>query len=275
MTIQLVDRQTGEVTFDGKRVSRSFPCPICSHLHTRQGWCVVDAQRGLAICPRVESPKRIGEAGWLHGAQIPTGSFVVRSALREERVDWTQAWAQAVADCTDSDKARLAESLGVVVDTVDIGMVDGSWAVAMWGSDDQICGIKLRTTAGKKICVTGSRLGLIIPRTYDRSLPDLFITEGESDCIVCSHFGFNTIGRTGCRSSVQQIVDRSRGKNVVIVADKDEAGQTGANALKSAIGRMARSCFVVTPNAKDLRSWYLTGATKQDLLWRTKSVRGW
>lgn len=107
MTIQLVDRQTGKVTFDGKRVSRSLPCPVCSHLHTRQGWCVVDAGRGLAICPRVESPKRIGEAGWLHGAQIPTGSFVVRSALREERVDWTQLWAQAVADCTDSDSGEV------------------------------------------------------------------------------------------------------------------------------------------------------------------------
>ncbi len=277
MTIQLVDKKTGEVTFEGARVSRALPCPICSHLHSRQGWCVVDVGRGLAICPRVESPKRIGEAGWLHGATLPTGAHVLRSVrpTPTQAVDWASAWQRAVSACAQGDRDRLSTTLGVSVDSLEIGMVDGSWAVAMYGNDDKICGIKLRTPSGKKLCVTGSRLGLIVPRTYDRSLHELWVTEGESDCVVCAHLGFNAVGRTGCQSSVQQIVGRSRGKNVVLVADRDEAGQTGASALKRAIGSLAKSCVVVTPNSKDLRSWYLAGATTQDLCWRVQSIRGW
>ena len=44
------------------RVSRELPCPICGRLD----WCLVAADKGAAICPRTESPKRCGDAGYLH-----------------------------------------------------------------------------------------------------------------------------------------------------------------------------------------------------------------
>lgn len=45
------------------RIPASEKCPICGH---RGGWCLLSPDRSIAICPRVESPRRIGEAGWLH-----------------------------------------------------------------------------------------------------------------------------------------------------------------------------------------------------------------
>jgi hypothetical protein len=44
------------------RVSRARHCPICD----RADWCLISKDSGSAICPRVESPMRCGESGWLH-----------------------------------------------------------------------------------------------------------------------------------------------------------------------------------------------------------------
>lgn len=50
---------------DWQRVSRRRPCPVCG----KPDWCAYsgpDDSPTAAICQRVESPKRAGEAGWLH-----------------------------------------------------------------------------------------------------------------------------------------------------------------------------------------------------------------
>ena len=44
------------------RVSRSRRCPVCDHAD----WCLVSRDGTAAICPRVESSKRIGDSGYLH-----------------------------------------------------------------------------------------------------------------------------------------------------------------------------------------------------------------
>ena len=45
-----------------KRVSRETPCPVCG----KADWCLVAADGTAAICPRTESPRRCGDAGFLH-----------------------------------------------------------------------------------------------------------------------------------------------------------------------------------------------------------------
>ena len=48
-----------------QRVSRRRPCPVCN----KRDWCLFAGRPEnptAAICARVESPKRCGEAGWLH-----------------------------------------------------------------------------------------------------------------------------------------------------------------------------------------------------------------
>jgi hypothetical protein len=46
-----------------RRIPPSEHCPVCRH---RGGWCLLSPDRTIAICPRVASSHRIGEAGWLH-----------------------------------------------------------------------------------------------------------------------------------------------------------------------------------------------------------------
>src|SRR5262245_27235458 len=44
------------------RVNRERPCPICG----KADWCLVTEDGSAAICPRTESTKRCGDAGYLH-----------------------------------------------------------------------------------------------------------------------------------------------------------------------------------------------------------------
>src|SRR5262245_65492992 len=45
-----------------QRVNRELPCPVCG----KSDWCIVAADGTAAICPRTESQKRCGDAGYLH-----------------------------------------------------------------------------------------------------------------------------------------------------------------------------------------------------------------
>jgi hypothetical protein len=48
------------------RCTRKVRCPICGHA----GWCMVSrddpSSPSKVLCQRVESPRRWGNAGWLH-----------------------------------------------------------------------------------------------------------------------------------------------------------------------------------------------------------------
>jgi len=53
------------------RVSRERPCLVCQ----KPDWCLVSADGSAAICARVQSNTKAGDAGWLHrfdGKSLPT-----------------------------------------------------------------------------------------------------------------------------------------------------------------------------------------------------------
>lgn len=279
MTLRLIDRKTGEVAFDGQRVSRACPCPICGHLHKNQSWCLVDKARGLTICPRVESRRRIGDAGWLHGdgAERHEAVMVCRQKAIAA-IDFGDRWKSAAVKASIESIERLASALSLPVASVaaiDIGVEGGSWVFPMWSNDGQCCGLKVRTSDGRKLCATGSRIGVMKSKSFDARKASLVITEGESDLMVAAAWGFNAVARAGCQSCVQQLTEMARAKDVLIIADNDAAGKDGAAKLGKAMGNRAKSVIIVEPPVKDLRAWAQSGATKVDLLWRVKSKRGY
>lgn len=44
------------------RVNRHNPCPVCG----KPDWCMISPDGRSAICARIESPHKAGNAGWLH-----------------------------------------------------------------------------------------------------------------------------------------------------------------------------------------------------------------
>src|SRR5262245_12716490 len=113
-----------------KRVSHDKVCPVCG----RPDWCLLSADGTAAICARVESSTRCGEAGWLHRlvdrpwqpARRTTRSVrITRDRpgphLEESAMRWQAA---IVPDHLD----RLARSLGLSVES--LAALRIGWATA-------------------------------------------------------------------------------------------------------------------------------------------------
>jgi DNA primase len=129
-----------------------------------------------------------------------------------------------------------------------------------------VIGIRLRLDGDEKLCMKGSKLGLFIPTTVIDS-PDLLITEGETDAAAALSVGLNVVGRPGCGTGTKHLVEfitARRPKRVVIVADNDLAGQTGASTLAGVLQLYTQDVRVITPDGvKDLRAWVNAGATRE------------
>jgi translation initiation factor 1 (eIF-1/SUI1) len=280
-SFQLIDKRTGEVVFDGIEASRRQPCWVCEREHDTPSWCLVDVERRVCICPRVESGKRIGDAGWWHGPESSPGRVIEWKPSDTPAVDFTQTWERCREKVTTVDYVQLAETLGMrPIDFpvwVDLGAYGNSWAFAMHDPHGKVCGIKLRHRDGSKSCVRGSRLGLIKPRTFDASKPEVLVTEGESDALVAASWGFNAVARPGAKSCTTHLETLTRGKAVTLVADRDPAGMDGARLLAADLRKRCKACNIVTPppGYKDLRDWHGAGGTAEDLAWLLRAARGW
>lgn len=287
--VRFASKKTGEVWFEGVRVSNRMPCPICASLHQNQGWCLLDPTRGIAICPRVESPKRIGDAGWLHhldntGSIRSSGCFVTSHVPEPSRLpDIDKMWSRAAeAGYREPETVfALASKWGInrdYLEAMEIGIMGKAWAFAMRDKAGMVCGIKLRTFDGRKLCVRGSRLGYITPypQTW-RKAPEVYVTEGESDLAAAVAMGLPAIARPGCSSLVRFMPKLLTGRHVVIIRDNDDAGKSGAALLRNALDPVVASCVVVSPRyeSKDLREWFQKGATADDIRCIVKALRGW
>src|SRR5689334_20739084 len=95
-----------------RRVCRAHPCPVCG----RPDWCVVSTDGGVAICPRVESSKRAGDAGWLHrliGAQPRIRARVRHVRLTATGPDLGPLAAEYRAVLDPGRRHQLACTLGL------------------------------------------------------------------------------------------------------------------------------------------------------------------
>ena len=282
---KLEDRETRELTFEGVPVSQSNPCPICTDIHKTQGWCLIDNARKLVICPRVESERKIGEAGWLHttdGSAFASRKRFVVSIKHPDvpLIDFEESARKYAAHITNSQIDWLSRAITISPKTLmlfGVGHDGKNYTFPMW-SGHKVVGIRLRT-AFRKFCVTGSRLGLFKPNwSHDDRGGDLFICEGESDAASLYDKGLMAVGRPGCKLAVAECVDMARGRDVVVARDNDDVGREGAKMLLESVSKVAKSaCMIAPPNDyKDFREWL--SPLKNDsyeVLALVKARRGW
>jgi len=130
-------------------------------------------------------------------------------------------------------------------------------------AEGKIIGIRRRFPNGRKVSLTGSKTGLFIPA----DLPPeglLLICEGTTDTAAALDLGFNAIGRPNCNSLVKMTASAVKGyREIVIVADNDTAGKTGAEKLANYLAVRCRNVKIVCPpeGIKDLRQWLQVGLT--------------
>jgi len=168
-----------------------------------------------------------------------------------------------------SDHARLAELLGVTalsLQRVRAGLCGPTtWAFPMQ-QHGSVTGIRVRAEDGKKWAVTGTKDGLFVPRDLNGAEP-LVICEGPTDTAAMLDLGLSAVGRSNCQPFDDLLAPLVRGRYVVIVADTDSVGQSGAAALRDALKRECKDIRIVTPvGAKDAREWKRNGLTREQFL---------
>ncbi len=280
---------------DWQRVSRRRPCLICE----KPDWCLyagADDAPSAAICARIESPKRCGEAGWLHRLRDDdwhrplkrTRRRVVKDATRpvaRPMRDWRRFMNECEQAIASSWLDELAIELGVSIDSL-LRLCIGwsgehrAFTFPMFDMAGVVRGVRLRGSNGRKWSVRGGQEGLFVPRSVggtEGPLPDatarLVVCEGPTDTAALLDLDFDVLGRPSCAGGMKLLVDLVQScqpNDVAIFADADTPGLRGANNLASTLAVYVPSVRVVTPppSAKDARDWKRQGATHADVLAR-------
>ncbi len=260
-----------------RRVSRALPCPVCQ----KRDWCLLSADGNAVICARTESPKRCGEAGWLHrlrdnpwqpARRVVRSVSVAPVSLQRDMGPLAAEYRGAI----NYDRLQtLSRSLGLSASSLSALGIGWSahhhgWTFPMVDPDRNILGIRLRLPDGRKLAVKGSREGLFVPAS---SVTDarLLVAEGPTDTAALLDMGFGgVVGRPSCTGGAKlliTLVRRHRLPEVVIVADADEPGRCGANNLASVLVAYVPSVRIITPPAglHDARDWLRAGGARHDV----------
>jgi 5S rRNA maturation endonuclease (ribonuclease M5) len=174
----------------------------------------------------------------------------------------------------DDYRESLAAHLGVSVDSlvklsVGWSTQNDAFTFPMRDSENNFVGIRLRGRDGRKWSVRGGREGLFMSHWLDAD--PLLVCEGPTDTAALMDLGFTAVGRPSCTGGTQLVLDLVRASHwdkVVIVADDDPPGWSGAQRLAHKLLPEMRKVKIVTPPAgvKDAREWKRQGATRDDVL---------
>lgn len=250
-----------------QRVNKNHPCPVCKH----PDWCMVGDK--FALCMRVQSdrPKTLkgGETGWLH----PIDANYERPPEKSEQEKPVDIDFSVMIDnwkCLTGHGwyLRLQDELGVSWWSLrSLGACYAqryhSVAFPMRDGRNQIVGIRLRNSDGKKWAVPGSHQGLFIAQTNVQKM--MCVCEGPTDTAAALTLGYYAVGRPSCSGGVQHLcdlIDYLEIGSVMILCDLDDPGIRGAQTLQEHLN--VRSAIVMLP-AKDVREFVRQGGNRETL----------
>ena len=217
---------------------------------------------------RVQSKTFAKNGGWIHRLSEDAPKYVPPIKREEIKVDVKSIYQKWFNDTNPESLKGFAESLGLEV--MSLLLLGCSWApesdafaFPMLDGTCETIGIRLRNVYGKKWAVKGSHQGLFIPEiSFGKRL---YICEGPTDTAAALSLGFSVIGRPsclGCEDMILQFIRIQKIKEVVIIADNDEAGIRGAEKLRAMLN--IPSCLLIPP-CKDIREFLNLGGSKEVL----------
>lgn len=239
----------------------------------------------LMVLDGVSFPEAVKVLGGDTSSQRPRRRAARRSIYYDENAeDFTLLAADRAAATAADVLQSLADSLGVSVGVLRrLGTfwsdLQGAYGFPMSTTPGgPVVGIRFRSSFGKnkKWSAKGGREGLFIPCDLDLSKTKrLFLTEGPTDTAAILALGLEAVGRPSCRGGGDACAVIARGRDVVVVSDRDEVGKQGAEHLASSLLLFASSVKIIKPPAtfKDVRAWVRAGATRADILDLVRSAK--
>lgn len=238
---------------------------VCS----RPKWCTFTSDGAIAHCMRVASDRPSSGGGWIHELTAmprrkpPAARPLQLAPRREDLEQLSQRW---IGNLTAARLEAFAEQLGVEpagLTLLGIGWTGRAFSFPMRNARREIVGIRIRSFAGQKWSVRGGKEGVFVP-SCALDGPLLF-PEGPTDSAAAMGLGFDVVGRPSCTGATRICAELARGRAAVVVADSDEPGRRGAEALAAALQPYAATVRVIEPPAKDLREWIRGGAAADDV----------
>jgi phage/plasmid primase-like uncharacterized protein len=217
--------------------------------------------------------------GVMHGHHAPRHHAIPASDRRKRRdVGHRFAMLAMVArsNLTPEGLATCAAWLGLPADPLrrlGVGWSPSHQATT-WPMRDaygNVIGIRLRCPkTARKWALPGSSAGLIFDvDAVMESLDRLWVVEGPTDAAALLSIGLDAVGVPSAGGSADLLVAlarRVRPREIVIVADGDEAGQRGALRLRDALLIVAPVRMVSPPvGIKDPRAWVCSGADRASI----------
>jgi hypothetical protein len=265
-----------------RRVSAEHPCVVCG----KPDWCLFAPDGTVAICQRVESPMRCGDAGWLHrltepGPNPPRTKGTARKPSGLGR-DWAAEATALAANLTPDRRAELAALLRLPADALGaLPLLGYSPADALGpcyvfpeaAPDSAVIGLNRRFVTpprdghGKRM-LPGGRRGLTLPDGWrDRPGP-VYVVEGPTDALAMTAAGLAAVGRPSNSGGVALLADLlgglSPGREIVVLGENDARpdgawpGRDGAASVAQRLtARLGRRVLRAMPpdGAKDVRDW--------------------
>jgi len=193
--------------------------------------------------------------------------------------DWPQKAKECAASwCTAG--LEIAAKLGLPADALRrVELLGASqWnrigGVVTWAEHDgsgKVIGVAYRTLAGEKKALKGSKRGIALSadwRTVREGYP-LVVAEGMSDLAAVAHAGFPAVARpskamkaTTAATMLAGLIDTTDHKDILIVADLDDAGEEGNAAAVTCLLAAKLPGWTVRwagppDGAKDCRAWLI------------------
>lgn len=274
-----------------RRASRGWiaHCPAHDDRHPslsiwvgRNGWVCLKCWAGcprevvlaaLALQLRDLRPPAFAESG-RKPAKMRRNLAVLSAAAPDP--DWANVAQACLAQVTVAQLRELAAELGVTSHSLQL--LSAGWhsekrAFTIPERDGQrrACGISLRWLGGRKGFIRGGRRGLIIPSDLDDRSGRVYVVEGASDLAALLDHGLAAVGRFSAFGGVAQLADLLRGRELLVVGERDAKpdgtwpGRDGAIAVASKLqhlwGRTVK--YALPPEgAKDIRDWLTEGGRR-------------
>lgn len=257
------------------RVTPDCPCPICH----RDSWCLVSRRGKMALCQRVESARRKGDAGYVHmldadaAVKIPPPERVADRLAPGVIETLVMGW---MADASATRLRWLSDTLGVTMaslERLNVGWHTRNecYTFPMRNSGFEYVGARYRFANGDKRSLRGASEGLFLP-LESLGLPRLYVTEGPTDCAALLDCGLPAIGRPnniGGIEEVAELVARYRPQQVIVVDDGDKAGALGGARLLARLNDLPRLGGVARlrpARHKDARECVRAGGKRQTIV---------
>jgi len=265
-----------------RRVSESHPCPICE----KCDWCLFADDGSAAICQRVESAKRCGEAGWLHRLTEPVRDPrpVLKSPTASPK-DWYEEAKHFAANLADDRRSQLAAWLKLPVDalhSIPLLGFNPSERCFTFPESNAACnviGLNRRFKDGSKKAMSGSKRGLTLPTGWQEKPGPVCGVEGPTDTAAMIAAGLSCVGRPSNSGGVALLADLLRDipadRAIVIIGENDRKdggewpGRDGAlSVARELAARLRRPILWTLPpaDAKDVRDW-LTAESRAAVPW--------